>query len=95
MQRTEEPAIMPKVPLVKVVETKIDKANKPETEETTKMPEVLSPPVKATVLKVQMGSIVIPEEENGKCTRCARNNRNLGSRFYRESCRSFQGANQS
>jgi hypothetical protein len=52
---------MPKVPIVKVVETKVDKAEKPETEEITKMPEVLSPPVKATVPKVQMGSVVTPK----------------------------------
>jgi hypothetical protein len=61
MQRTEEPAIMPKVPTVKVVETKVDKVEKPETEEITKMPEVLSPPVKAIVPKVQMGSVVTPK----------------------------------
>jgi hypothetical protein len=40
------------VPSVKVVEMKVDKADKPETEETTKMQEVLSPPEKATVPKV-------------------------------------------
>jgi hypothetical protein len=96
VQRTEEPAIIPKVPSVKVVETKVDKADKPETEETTKMPEVLSPPVKATVPKVQMGSAVTPKRRRMvKCTGCARNNRNLESRFYRESCRSSQGANRS
>jgi hypothetical protein len=60
-QRTEESAIMSKVPTVKVVETKVDKAEKPETEEITKMSEVLSPPVKATVPKVQTGSIVTPK----------------------------------
>jgi hypothetical protein len=49
------------VPSVKVVETKVDKADKPETEEIMKMPEVLSPPVKATVPKVQMGSVVTPK----------------------------------
>jgi hypothetical protein len=32
VKRTEEPAIMSKVPTVKVVETKVDKAEKPETE---------------------------------------------------------------
>jgi hypothetical protein len=58
IQSTEEPAVMPKVPTVKVVETKVDK---PEIEEITKMPEVLSPPVKATVPKVQMGSVVTPK----------------------------------
>jgi hypothetical protein len=61
VQRTEEPAIMPKVPTVKVVETKVDKAEKPETEQITKMLEVLSPPVKAIVPKVQMGSVVTPK----------------------------------
>jgi hypothetical protein len=61
VQRTEEPSIMPKVPTVKVVETKVDKAEKPETKKITKMPEVLSPPVKATVPKVQMGFVVTPK----------------------------------
>jgi hypothetical protein len=61
VQRTEESAIMSKVPTVKVVETKVDKAEKPKTEEITKMPEVLSPPVKATVPKVQMGYVVTPK----------------------------------
>jgi hypothetical protein len=61
MHRTEELAIMPKVPTVKVVETKVDKAEKPETEEITKMLEVLSPLVKATIPKVQMGSVVTPK----------------------------------
>jgi hypothetical protein len=61
VQRTAEPAIMPKVPSVKVVEPKVDKADKPKTKETTKMPEVLSPPEKATVPKVQMGSVITPK----------------------------------
>jgi hypothetical protein len=60
-KRTEEPAIMPKLPSVKVVETKVDKAEKPEIEEITKMAEVLSPPEKVTVPKVQMGSVVTPK----------------------------------
>ena len=47
-KRTEEPAIMPKLPSVKVVETKVDKAEKPEIEEITKMVEVLSPSEKVT-----------------------------------------------
>jgi hypothetical protein len=60
-QNIEKPAIMPKMPTVKVVEMKVDKAEKPEIEEMTKMPEVLSPPVKATVPKVQMGYVVTPK----------------------------------
>ena len=38
MQKTEEPAIMPKVPTVKVVETKVDKAERPETKVIPKVP---------------------------------------------------------
>jgi hypothetical protein len=60
-QSTEEPAVMPKVLTVKMVETKVDKAEEPKIEEITKMPEILSPPTEATVPKVQMGSTVTPK----------------------------------
>jgi hypothetical protein len=40
---------------------KVDKAKKPEIEKITKMPEVLSPTVKATVPKVQMGFVGTPK----------------------------------
>jgi hypothetical protein len=45
VQRTEEPAIMPKLPSAELVETKADKdkAKGSKIEETTKMPEILSP----------------------------------------------------
>jgi pyruvate carboxylase len=59
-QSTEEPAVMPKVPTVKVAETKVDKAEGLEIEEIMKMPKTLSPPTKATVPKVQIGSSIIP-----------------------------------
>ena len=52
---------MPKVLTVKLVETKVDKAEEPKNEEITKMPEILSPPTEATVPKVQMGSVVTPK----------------------------------
>jgi hypothetical protein len=42
-ESTEEPAVMPKVLTVKLVETKVDKAEEPKIEEITKMPEILSP----------------------------------------------------
>jgi hypothetical protein len=60
-QGTEEPAVMPKVLIVKLVETKVDKAEEPKIEEIMKMPEILSPPTEATVPKVQMGSVVTPK----------------------------------
>jgi hypothetical protein len=58
---TEEPAIMLKVPTVKLVETKVDKAEKPKNEEIMWMPEILSPPTEAIVPKVQMGFAVTPK----------------------------------
>jgi hypothetical protein len=60
-QSTEEPAVMPKVLTVKLVETKVDKAEEPKIEEIMKMLEILSPPKEATVPKVQMGSVVTPK----------------------------------
>jgi hypothetical protein len=55
IQRTEEPAIMPKAPSVELVETKVDKdkAEKSKTEEMTKMPEILSPSTEATMPTTQ------------------------------------------
>ena len=52
---------MPKVPTAKEVETKVDKADKLEIEEIMKMPDILSAPTRATIPKVQMGSIVTPK----------------------------------
>jgi hypothetical protein len=52
---------MPKVLTVKLVETKVDKAEEPKIEEIMKMLEILSPPKEATVPKVQMGSVVTPK----------------------------------
>jgi hypothetical protein len=62
MQRAEEPAIMPKAPLVELVETKVDK-DKPErstTEEVTKMAKTLSPSTEATTLRAQKSSAITP-----------------------------------
>jgi hypothetical protein len=60
-QSIEEPAVMPKVLTVKLVETEVDKAEEPKIEDITKMPEILSPPTEATVPKVQMGSVITPK----------------------------------
>jgi hypothetical protein len=60
-QSTEETTIMPKMSRAKEVETKVDKADKPEIEEIMKMPDILSAPTRATVRKVQTGSIVTPK----------------------------------
>jgi hypothetical protein len=60
-QSTEEPAVMPKVLTVKLVETKVDKAEKPKVEETTKMPEILSLPIEADLPKIQKTSAATPK----------------------------------
>jgi hypothetical protein len=62
-QRTEEPVVMPKLPLVELVETKADKdkAEGSKIEEITKMPEILSPSTEVTVPKAQKGSAETPK----------------------------------
>jgi hypothetical protein len=60
-QRTEEPAIMPKLPSVELVESKADKdkAEGSKIKEITKMPEILSPSIEVTVSKAQKGSTAL------------------------------------
>jgi hypothetical protein len=62
-QRTEEPAIMTKLPLVELVETKADKdkAEGSKIEEITKMSEILSLSTEVTVPKAQKGSTATPK----------------------------------
>jgi hypothetical protein len=61
VQSTEEPAVMPKLLSVKLVESKADKAERPKIGEITKMPEILSPPTEATLPKVQKSSATTPK----------------------------------
>jgi hypothetical protein len=63
MQRTEEPAIMPKAASVELVETNVDKdkAERSKTEEVSKMPGILSPSTEATALKVEKSSATTPK----------------------------------
>jgi hypothetical protein len=63
MQKAEEPVIMPKAPWFELVETKVDKdkAERPKTEEVTKMPGILSPSTEATALKAETSSATTPK----------------------------------
>jgi hypothetical protein len=63
MQRTKEPAIMPKVPSVELIETKVDKdkAERSKTEEVSKMSGILSPSTKAIALKAEKSSAATPK----------------------------------
>jgi hypothetical protein len=56
VQSTVEPIVVPKVPTVKPVKTRVDRAEEPKIEKIMKMPEILSPPTKAKLPKVQKAS---------------------------------------
>jgi hypothetical protein len=60
-QNTGEPAIMPKLLSVKLVETTADKAEGSKIGEITKMPEILSPSTEAIVPKAQKSSVATPK----------------------------------
>jgi hypothetical protein len=64
-QNIEEPAVMPKAPSTKLIESKVDedKAERSKTEEVTKMPKVLSPSTEATVLKAEKSSAITPRRK--------------------------------
>jgi hypothetical protein len=63
MQRTEEPAIMPKEPSVELFETKVDKdkAERSKTKEVIKVSGIFSPSTEATALKAQKSSSTTPK----------------------------------
>jgi hypothetical protein len=63
MQKAEESAILPKAPSVELVEMKVDKdkAERPKTEEVTKMSGILSPSTEATALKAENSSTTTPK----------------------------------
>jgi hypothetical protein len=60
-QKTEKPALMLKLPFVKLVETTSDKTEGSKIEEIPKIPEILSPSIEATVPKVQKSSTATPK----------------------------------
>jgi hypothetical protein len=96
-QRTEETTIMPKLPSVKLVEMKVDKAENPKIEEIVNMPEILSPSVEATVLKAQKSYAATPKRRRmaNVLDVCVRNNKNHESCSYKKNCRNSQGIAQS
>jgi hypothetical protein len=60
-QDTGEPAVMPKLLSVKLVEATADKAEGSKIREITKMPEILSPSTEATVPRTQKSSVTTPK----------------------------------
>jgi hypothetical protein len=61
VQSAEESAVVPKVPTVGPAEAKDDAAEEPKLEKTVKMPEILSPPAKAELPKVQKAPVATPK----------------------------------
>jgi hypothetical protein len=64
-RKIEEPAVMPKAPSIKLIETRVDEgeAERSNTEEAAKMPEILSPSAEATVLKAEKCYAMIPRRK--------------------------------
>jgi hypothetical protein len=58
---TEGSTVMPKVPIVGSTEAKDGAAKKPELEKTIVLPEILSPPVEAELLKVTKAPATTPK----------------------------------
>jgi hypothetical protein len=61
IQSAEVATIVPKVPIAKSVEAKVDKAREAKIEEIMKIPEILSPPTEAKLPKVQKASAATPK----------------------------------
>jgi hypothetical protein len=61
VQSAEDPIVTPKVPTVGPAEAKDDTAEEPKVEKTVKMPEILSPPAEAKMLKVQKALVATPK----------------------------------
>jgi hypothetical protein len=87
VQSTVEPIVVPKVPTVEPVKTRVDRAEEPKIEKIMKMPEILSPPTKAKLPKVQKASATTPKEEDGQRVGCcAGDYEGLEPCSYKESC---------
>jgi hypothetical protein len=61
MQSTEESIVVPKVPTVGPAEAKDDAVEEPKLEKTVIMPEIMSPPAKAALPKVQKAPAATPK----------------------------------
>jgi hypothetical protein len=60
-QSTEEATVMPKVPIAKPVKDKVDKAEESKAEKIMQVPKILSPPIEATLSKVQKVAAATPK----------------------------------
>jgi hypothetical protein len=60
-QSVEESTVVPKVPIVKPVEAEDETTRKPELEKATDLPEILSQPVEAELLKVAKAPATTPK----------------------------------
>jgi hypothetical protein len=61
VQSVEEPTVVSKVPTVRPVEAKNDKAKEPKVEKVVKRPEILSPAAEAKLPKVQKAFAATPK----------------------------------
>jgi hypothetical protein len=61
VQSTEEPTVVPKVPIVGPVEAEDDKAKEPQVERVIEMPEILSPPTTTDLPKMHRAPVATPK----------------------------------
>jgi hypothetical protein len=61
VQSVEESTVMPKVPTVGPAKAKDEKAEEPQVEKVIKVPEILSPPAEADLLKMHKVPVTTPK----------------------------------
>jgi hypothetical protein len=60
-QSTKEATVMPKIPIAKPVEAKVDRAEESKIEEIIKVPKIMSPPTETKLSNVQKASTATPK----------------------------------
>jgi hypothetical protein len=90
MQSAEEPTVVPKMPTVKPTLSKDDKAKEPPSEETMKMPEIMSPLTEAKTAEGTKNFFRDSQEEkNGqRVGRCDGDYESFEPRSFKENCQS-------
>jgi hypothetical protein len=66
-QSAEELTVVPKVPIVESSKAKDDKVEEPQAKEVIQVPDILSPPAKADLPKIQKTSATTPKMRRMAC----------------------------
>jgi hypothetical protein len=82
VQSIEEPTVVPKMPTVRPIEAKDDKAEEPKVEETMKTLEIVRPPSEAKLPKVQKAPAATPKRRMASMLDAAGDHKGLKPRPY-------------